>query len=109
MSATKTTPQHPPCPGGCGCRLGTDDADRFECGCDGGCCDEWPVPPVITSLPRRCPPLVLTPEQRTLYLADLEEQHFRRVRAAVDQAAAERGLPPEPWPPCPCPPGDGAR
>jgi hypothetical protein len=29
----------PQCPGGCGCRLGTDDADRFECGCDGGCCE----------------------------------------------------------------------
>jgi hypothetical protein len=28
------------CPGGCGCRLGTDDADRFECGCDEGCCEE---------------------------------------------------------------------
>lgn len=28
-----------PCPGGCGCRLGTDDADRFECGCDEGCCE----------------------------------------------------------------------
>lgn len=27
------------CPGGCGCRLGTDDADRFECGCDEGCCN----------------------------------------------------------------------
>lgn len=27
------------CPGGCGCRLCTDDADRFECGCDGGCCE----------------------------------------------------------------------
>jgi len=27
------------CPGGCGCQLGTDDADRRECGCDGGCCD----------------------------------------------------------------------
>jgi hypothetical protein len=26
-----------PCPGGCGCMLGTDDADRAECGCDGGC------------------------------------------------------------------------
>jgi hypothetical protein len=25
------------CPGDCGCRLGTDDADRFECGCDEGC------------------------------------------------------------------------
>jgi hypothetical protein len=28
------------CPGGCGCRLGTDDADRLECGCDAGCCGE---------------------------------------------------------------------
>jgi hypothetical protein len=28
------------CPGGCGCRLGTDDADRRECGCDEGCCEE---------------------------------------------------------------------
>ena len=34
------TDEHPPCPGGCGCRLGTDDADRFECGCDGGCCGD---------------------------------------------------------------------
>jgi len=25
------------CQGGCGCRAGTDDADRNECGCDGGC------------------------------------------------------------------------
>ena len=41
MSTTETTaPENPPCPGGCGCRLGTDDADRFECGCDGGCCGE---------------------------------------------------------------------
>ena len=30
----------PLCPGGCGCRLGTDDADRRECGCDGGCCGD---------------------------------------------------------------------
>lgn len=29
----------PLCPGGCGCRLGTDDADRRECGCDEGCCE----------------------------------------------------------------------
>ena len=28
------------CPGNCGCRLGTNDADRFECGCDEGCCDQ---------------------------------------------------------------------
>lgn len=25
------------CPGGCGCRLGSDDPDARECGCDGGC------------------------------------------------------------------------
>ena len=28
------------CPGECGCRLGTDDADRFECGCGAGCCGD---------------------------------------------------------------------
>lgn len=28
------------CPGDCGCRLGTEDADRFECGCSEGCCGE---------------------------------------------------------------------
>jgi hypothetical protein len=28
------------CPGGCGCRLGTEDADAQECGCDEGCCDD---------------------------------------------------------------------
>jgi hypothetical protein len=27
------------CPSGCGCRIGTDDADRSECGCDAGCCE----------------------------------------------------------------------
>ena len=33
------------CPEGCGCRLGTDDADRRECGCDGPCTrDEPPAP-----------------------------------------------------------------
>jgi hypothetical protein len=31
---------NPLCPGGCGCRLGTDDADARECGCDGGCCGD---------------------------------------------------------------------
>jgi hypothetical protein len=30
------------CPGGCECRVGTDDADRLDCGCDGGCC-EWDI------------------------------------------------------------------
>ena len=29
--------QRPLCPGGCGCELGTNDADRFECGCDDEC------------------------------------------------------------------------
>ena len=40
--ASQTTPPVEPelCPGGCGCRLGTEDADRFECGCDEGCCDD---------------------------------------------------------------------
>lgn len=28
------------CPGGCGCQLGTEDADRHDCGCDGGCCND---------------------------------------------------------------------
>lgn len=26
------------CPAGCGCRLGTEDADARECACDGPCC-----------------------------------------------------------------------
>ena len=30
----------PRCPDGCGCRLGTDDADHAECGCDGPCTSE---------------------------------------------------------------------
>lgn len=33
------TPAEPEmCPDGCGCRLGTEDADARECGCDGPCC-----------------------------------------------------------------------
>lgn len=28
------------CPYGCGCQLGTDDADRRDCACDGPCCYE---------------------------------------------------------------------
>ena len=35
----KCSGANPLCPGGCGCRLGTEDADRNECGCDGGCCE----------------------------------------------------------------------
>lgn len=31
------TPVSGRCPEGCGCRLGTHDADRRECGCDGPC------------------------------------------------------------------------
>jgi hypothetical protein len=31
------TPVSGRCPGGCGCRLGTDDAERRECGCVGPC------------------------------------------------------------------------
>jgi hypothetical protein len=27
----------PRCPAGCRCRVGTDDADALECGCDGPC------------------------------------------------------------------------
>lgn len=27
----------PKCPAGCGCRIGTEDADARECGCDGPC------------------------------------------------------------------------
>ncbi len=42
-SASAVIPQDHPdilvCPGGCGCRAGTDDADRRECGCDEGCCE----------------------------------------------------------------------
>lgn len=30
----------PKCPDGCGCRLGTDDPDARECGCDGPCTAE---------------------------------------------------------------------
>jgi len=43
QAAVTTASGRPLCPGGCGCRLGTDDADRRECGCDGGCCDgqDW--------------------------------------------------------------------
>jgi hypothetical protein len=40
VQAAASQPETAPmCPGGCGCRLGTDDADRFECGCDEGCCE----------------------------------------------------------------------
>jgi len=45
ISVSTSDDEHGPvlCPGDCGCRLGTDDADRFECGCEEGCCDENPV------------------------------------------------------------------
>lgn len=32
--------QWPRCPDGCGCRLGTEDAEAGECGCDGPCTAE---------------------------------------------------------------------
>jgi hypothetical protein len=33
----------PVCPEGCGCRLGTDNADARECGCDGPCNSTRPL------------------------------------------------------------------
>lgn len=40
------TPVSGRCPEGCGCRLGTDDAARRECGCDGPCTTGWEPQPV---------------------------------------------------------------
>jgi hypothetical protein len=34
----------PRCPAGCPCRVGTDDADALECGCDGPCTTGWDAP-----------------------------------------------------------------
>jgi hypothetical protein len=34
----------PRCPAGCRCRVGTDDADALECGCDGPCTTGWDAP-----------------------------------------------------------------
>lgn len=43
----------PLCPNGCGCRLGTEDADRKECACDGLCCyDEVEVSEVFAERDR---------------------------------------------------------
>lgn len=36
-AAEKHTAADRCCPEGCGCRLGTQDADARECGCDGPC------------------------------------------------------------------------
>jgi hypothetical protein len=47
----------------------------------------------VVSLSRRCPPLELSPEEQARYYTDL-----------VEQAAARRGLSPEPWP---CTDSDG--
>jgi hypothetical protein len=35
------------CPEGCGCRLGTEDADARECGCDGPCTGETEPQPEV--------------------------------------------------------------
>lgn len=35
------------CPTGCGCTVGTEDADRYDCACDGPCC--WS--PTLVLLP----------------------------------------------------------
>ncbi len=34
----------PRCPAGCRCRVGADDADALECGCDGPCTTGWDAP-----------------------------------------------------------------
>ena len=50
----------PRCPEGCGCRLGTEDADARECACDGPCCMEcrengYPDAPSYRDIPRENP------------------------------------------------------
>jgi hypothetical protein len=43
----------PLCPNGCGCRLGTEDADHRDCACDGLCCyDEIEVSEVFAERDR---------------------------------------------------------
>lgn len=39
-AGAEADPRWPRCPDGCECRLGTDDADARECGCDGPCTAE---------------------------------------------------------------------
>lgn len=39
----------PRCPAGCRCRIGTEDADALECGCDGPCTTGWEFPPAPSS------------------------------------------------------------
>jgi len=39
-AACNADPRWPRCPDGCGCRIGTDDADSRDCGCDGPCTAE---------------------------------------------------------------------
>lgn len=36
------------CPSGCGCRVGTDDADSRDCQCIGPCCYDWDAEPCST-------------------------------------------------------------
>lgn len=43
----------PKCPAGCNCRVGTEDADVNECGCDGPCTTGWepqPAPELAAKL-----------------------------------------------------------
>lgn len=48
----------PTCPDGCGCRLGTEDADAHDCACDGPCCIAcremgYPDEPSYRDMPRK--------------------------------------------------------
>lgn len=84
-AATDADLRWPCCPDGCGCRIGTDDADGRECGCDGPCTMEclengYPDAPSYRELAVR--PVV----QERDKLAAAFDSTCERVRAVLDKA-----------------------
>ena len=84
----------PKCPDGCGCRLGTEDADAKECACDGPCCMEcrengYPDAPSYRDLAVKHVMDDLT--EATAIIEALREDHGRmnRWRKALEHIATD--------------------
>ena len=78
-AAAEADPRWPRCPDGCGCRIGTDDADRSDCGCGGPCtmeCRENGYPDALS--------------YRDLATREVTDTVRDMHRAEVDEARAER-------------------
>lgn len=82
----------PRCPSGCRCRVGTDDADALECGCDGPCTSGWDAPKPASAIGTDHGPVALRPALSATVVIAAPDPIGDDVRTTMTAAFAQDGL-----------------